>query len=90
LRQLECGGVALRFGTGDRVGKIDDLVNGIDRFTFAATATDIKHAGDELIPEAVGVGEALKFAFPAGDKCGNTNGLTAVTADNSAISFRYY
>jgi len=80
----------VRFGTGDGVGEIDDLVDGIDGFTFTATAADIKYAGDELVLEARGVREALGFGLAAGDERGHANGLSTVATDNCAISFRDY
>ena len=72
------------------MGKVDDLVDGVNGFTFTATAADIKHTGNELVLHACGVGEALELGLAPGDERRHANGLTTVTADNCAKSFRNY
>lgn len=72
------------------MGKINDLIDGVNGFTFTATAADIEHAGNELILEACRVRETLEFALASADQRRHANGLTTVTADNCAISFRNY
>jgi hypothetical protein len=68
-------------------GIVDDLVDGIDGFSFAAAAAYIENTRDELVVHIVGI--CGKLAFPAGDESRNANTFATVTTQNGAKSFRY-
>lgn len=89
-KPLNSGSAAIGFGTSSGMGKFHDLIDGVNGFTFAAAAANIEDSGNELVLHAVRIREGLKLALPPGDESRDSNGLSTMTADNCAKSFRNY
>jgi len=60
------------------------LVDGVDRFPFAGTATKDKNARHELKARVCGVVVALRLTVFTKNDAGDTNGLSTVPAKHSS------
>jgi len=68
---------------------VNDLIDGINGFALAGTAADVEDAGNELVVNIVAIAGNLELAFPATYERGDANGLSTMTAQYSAKTFRH-
>jgi len=88
-QNLERGGFAIRGRGSQGMGMVNNLVDGINRFAFAGTATDVEDPGNELVVNVVAIAGNLERTFPATDERWNANGFSTMTTQHSAKTFRH-
>jgi len=65
-------------------GAVDDLVDGIDGFTFTGTAAKYEDAGYEMKLRIVSLLQTVHFIFFLADNAGNANWFATMAAKNTA------
>ena len=65
-------------------GAVDDLVDGIDGFTFTGTAAKYEDAGYEMKLRIVSLTQTVYFIFFLADNAGDANWFATMAAKNTA------